>query len=127
MRPGKDGSQTSARAVKIFSHESGNSRSSAPGNSARDCSRESWARSLFLWARGATVASHQPRADYLTEKYGIKAHTNNAQAVSGADLVLICLKPQQVKGFLHEVKKKLETRRVIISVCGIGDHLIDRA
>src|SRR5579883_2244672 len=40
----------------------------------------------------ATVA-HQPRADYIAEKYGIKAGTNNREAVSGADLVLICLKP----------------------------------
>ncbi|HUX10119.1 MAG TPA: NAD(P)-binding domain-containing protein, partial [Terriglobia bacterium] len=37
-----------------------------------------------------TVA-HQPRADYLCAKYGVKAHTNNAQAVKGANLVLIAL------------------------------------
>jgi len=40
----------------------------------------------------ATVA-HQPRADFLAQKHGVKAHTNNKQAVSGANLVLICLKP----------------------------------
>ncbi len=62
----------------------------------------------------ATVA-HQPRADYLKEKYGIKAHTNNVEAVSGADLVLICLKPQQVKSFLHEVVKKVRKDALIIS------------
>lgn len=31
----------------------------------------------------ATVA-HQPRADYLAEKYGIKAHTENARAAERA-------------------------------------------
>jgi len=62
----------------------------------------------------ATVA-HQPRADYLAEKYGIKAHTDNSQAVSGADLVLICLKPQQVKGFLHDARKELGRGPLIIS------------
>ena len=36
----------------------------------------------------ATVA-HQPRADALKEKYGIKAHTENSKAVAGADLVVI--------------------------------------
>jgi pyrroline-5-carboxylate reductase len=62
----------------------------------------------------ATVA-HQPRADHLAQKYGIEAGTNNQRAVSGADLVLICLKPQQVKGFLHEVKKQLRPDALLIS------------
>lgn len=62
----------------------------------------------------ATVA-HPPRADFLAEKYGVKAHTDNARAVSGADLVLVALKPQQVKGFLREVKRVLRKDAVIIS------------
>jgi pyrroline-5-carboxylate reductase len=74
----------------------------------------------------ATVA-HQPRADYLADKYGIKAHTNNARAVAGADMVLICLKPQQVKGFLHEVKRKLRKDAIIISVAAsVTTGLIER-
>lgn len=62
----------------------------------------------------ATVA-HQPRADYLAEKYGVKAGTDNHLAAAGADLVLICLKPQQVKGFLQEVKKELRKDALIVS------------
>ncbi len=62
----------------------------------------------------ATVA-HQPRADYLAEKYLIKAHTENARAVAGADLILVALKPQQVKGFLLDVKKQLAKDALIIS------------
>ena len=74
----------------------------------------------------ATVA-HQPRADYLAEKYAVKAHTSNVQAVSGADLVLICLKPQQVKGFLHEVKKELRKDALIISAAAsVTTGLIER-
>src|SRR5579863_4773607 len=61
-----------------------------------------------------TVA-HQPRADFLAEKYGVKAHTNNVQAVKGADLVLVVLKPQQVKGFMHEVKSVLKKDAIVIS------------
>ena len=48
----------------------------------------------------ATVA-HAPRADYLRKKYRVDAQTNNRRAVKGAGLVLIVLKPQQVRGFLH--------------------------
>ncbi len=73
-----------------------------------------------------TVA-HQPRADFLAEKYGVKAHTHNAQAVKGADLVLIVLKPQQVKGFLHEVNKVLRKDAVIISAAAsVTTALIER-
>ena len=74
----------------------------------------------------ATVA-HQPRADFLAEKYGVKAHTNNIQAVKGADLVLIVLKPQQVKGFLHEVKKVSAQGRGDHFRRGVGHHGADRA
>jgi pyrroline-5-carboxylate reductase len=74
----------------------------------------------------ATVA-HQPRADYLAEKYGVKAHTDNSKAVAGADLVLIVLKPQQVKGFLQQVKKKLRKDAVIISAAAsVTTSLIER-
>jgi pyrroline-5-carboxylate reductase len=61
-----------------------------------------------------TVA-HQPRADYLCSKYGVKAHTNNIQAVKHASLVLIALKPQQVKAFLDEVRKSLPKDALIVS------------
>ena len=76
----------------------------------------------------ATVAvADRPRADYLMEKYGIKAHTNNLEAISGAGLVLICLKPQQVKAVLHEIRKDLRNDAVIISVAAsVTTSLIER-
>lgn len=74
----------------------------------------------------ATVA-HQPRADALAEKYGIKAHTENSKAVAGADLIIVALKPQQVRGFLHEVKKSLRKDAVIISAAAsVTTALIER-
>ena len=77
--------------------------------------------------RVVSTVAHQPRADYLAEKHGIKAHTDNHQAVAGADLVLICLKPQQVKGFLHEVKKELGKDALIISAAAsVTTALIER-
>ena len=74
----------------------------------------------------ATVA-HQPRADALAEKYTIKAHTDNVHAVSGADLILVCLKPQQVKGFIKEVRKSLRKDALIISAAAsVTTSLIER-
>ena len=83
---------------------------------------------LVAVGRVAATVAHQPRADYLAEKYGIKAGTNNSDAVSGADMVLICLKPQQVKGFLQEVKKSLRKDAVIISAAAsVTTALIESA
>ncbi len=62
----------------------------------------------------ATVA-HQPRANALAEKYKIQAGTDNLRAVKGADLVLIALKPQQVKAFLEETQKALSRDALLIS------------
>jgi pyrroline-5-carboxylate reductase len=74
----------------------------------------------------ATVA-HQPRADSLAQKHGVKAHTNNKHAVSGADLVLICLKPQQVAGFLQETKSRLRREALIISAAAsVTTAMIER-
>jgi len=76
----------------------------------------------------ATVAEAEPeRVDFLVQKYGVKAHTNNVQAVKGADMVLIVLKPQQVKGVLREVRKVLRKDAVIISVAAsVTIALIER-
>jgi pyrroline-5-carboxylate reductase len=77
--------------------------------------------------RVVVTVAHQPRADYLAEKHGIKANTDNPQAVGGADLILICLKPQQVKGFLHEVKKELRKDALLISAAAsVTTSLIER-
>ena len=73
-----------------------------------------------------TVAE-PPQADFLAGKYGVKASTNNIQAVKCADLVLIVLKPQQVKGVLHEIQKTLRKDAVIISVAAsVTTELIER-
>ena len=74
----------------------------------------------------ATVA-HQPRADLLAQKHGVRAHVNNSQAVSGADLVLICLKPQQVAGFLRETKSRLRRDALIVSAAAsVTTMMIER-
>ena len=77
--------------------------------------------------RVEVTVAHPPRADFLAGKYGVKANTNNVQAVKGADLVLIVLKPQQVKGVLHDVKKALRKDAVIISAAAsVTTALIER-
>ncbi len=76
----------------------------------------------------ATVAqAEQARADYLAGRYGIKAHTNNRQAVKGASLVLIALKPYQVEGFLREVRNVLSKDALLVSVAAsVTTAMIER-
>jgi pyrroline-5-carboxylate reductase len=46
----------------------------------------------------------------------VRIGTNNIEAVSKADIVLVCLKPQQVKGVLEQVRGALRPGQLFISV-----------
>lgn len=56
------------------------------------------------------------RADYIAHKYGVKAATDNQKAVVGADLVMICVKPQQVGEVLRGIRKRLSKNALVMSV-----------
>ncbi|HXX22437.1 MAG TPA: pyrroline-5-carboxylate reductase [Terriglobia bacterium] len=129
MTPKTDGSQKSAQAVKPFHSRVKKLALIGAGKLGEALLSGVLGSQLIPVACvEATVAeADRPRADYLKEIYGVKAHTNNVQAVSGADLVLICLKPQQVKGVLHEIKKYLRNDAVLISVAAsVTTSLIER-
>jgi pyrroline-5-carboxylate reductase len=73
----------------------------------------------------------QTRADYIGEKYGVKAYTNNRQAVAGADLVLLCVMPQRVRDVLREIRKTVRKNALVISVAasvrtGLIEQELDR-
>ena len=73
-----------------------------------------------------TVAEPE-RVEFLVEKYGVKAHMQNVRAVQGADVVLIAVKPQQVKDVLQEIKKVVRKDAVIISAAAsVTTALIER-
>ena len=78
-------------------------------------------------ARLEATDVHQARTDYLAAQYGIKAHTNNRRAVKGANLVLVALKPQQVKAVLREVKSVFAKDALLISVAAsVTTSLLER-
>ena len=63
----------------------------------------------------ATV-QHEERASALSKKLGIPVGTNNLAAVKGADVVLVCVKPQVVQGVLEEIRKSVRAGQLVISV-----------
>jgi pyrroline-5-carboxylate reductase len=127
MKPGTQTSQASAQAAKDRHSHIKKLALIGAGKLGEGLLSGILGSQLVPVGRVEATVAHQPRADYLMEKYGIKAHTNNVEAVAGADLVLICLKPQQVKGFLREVKRKLGKDAVIISAAAsVTTSLIER-
>jgi pyrroline-5-carboxylate reductase len=63
----------------------------------------------------ATVA-HAERAKALAAKYKVKVGTDNADAVKGADIIVIAVKPQVVEDVVREIRDHLTARQLIVSV-----------
>lgn len=64
------------------------------------------------------VASH-PRADRrqrLVERFGIETVETNRDAVNGADLVLLTIKPQVLKTVLRQLRGQLTPSQVALSI-----------
>ncbi len=63
----------------------------------------------------ATVR-HPERARSQTEKLHIEVGTDNAQAVRGADIIFICVKPQTVQEVVEEIRPHISAGQLVISV-----------
>jgi pyrroline-5-carboxylate reductase len=55
-----------------------------------------------------------PRA--LAQNFGVSIGTDNVAAVRGAEVVLLCLKPQQVQQVLEEVRAEATPQQLFISI-----------
>ena len=63
----------------------------------------------------ATVA-HPDRAKALAAKLKVKVGTDNAEAVKGADIIVIAVKPQVVEEVVREISSHVTPRQLIVSV-----------
>jgi pyrroline-5-carboxylate reductase len=63
----------------------------------------------------ATVA-HRERALLLSRQLGIAVTTDNAQGARRADIILLCVKPQQVAAVLEEIHGAVRPGTLVISV-----------
>lgn len=64
------------------------------------------------------VASH-PRAErraQLEERYGVRTTTTNREAVDGADLVVLTIKPQVLKPVMQQLHGRLNPKQAVISI-----------
>ncbi len=67
---------------------------------------------------GHVVASHPrpERREHLAREYGIRAVSSNADAVAGADVVLLAVKPQMLARVAREIAPGLRHGQLVLSV-----------
>lgn len=64
----------------------------------------------------AVTARSRERVEGLRERYGVPAGTSNAEAVDGATLVVVAVKPQDMAGVLAEIAPSIGSDQVVLSV-----------
>ena len=70
-------------------------------------------------ARPSEVAVGEPvegRRSHLTSQYGVSVTESNVQAVSGADLVVLAVKPQDLSGIMAELRGVLRAEQTVLSI-----------
>src|SRR5882724_2903996 len=75
----------------------------------------------------ATVA-HPERAKALTAKLKVKVGTSNLEAVKGADIIVIAVKPQVVEEVVREISAEITPKQMIVSVAAsVPTSMIENA
>lgn len=70
----------------------------------------------------------QARVAYLRETYAVQALTDNAKAVSEADLIILALKPQDIEPTIQGIAPVMHDRQVVISIAaGVPTAKIETA
>src|SRR4051812_50187014 len=64
----------------------------------------------------AVTVRDEQRAGELAERYGVKAGTSNAEAIAGATLVVIAVKPQDFDVLLGEIGGLLTPEQTVLSL-----------
>jgi pyrroline-5-carboxylate reductase len=73
------------------------------------------------------TARHQERLDALAERYGVATTLSNAEAVEGAAIVVVAVKPQDIEGLLADIGSALVPEQTVLSIAAaIPTALIER-
>lgn len=73
------------------------------------------------------TAGTAERLAYLEKKYGIQVEERNTDAAHGADLVLLCIKPQMYRSIVSELDPVLKPSQLIISImAGVTSQAVEK-
>ena len=71
---------------------------------------------LFVSNRVIATVKHAERAAALAKELGVAVTTDNREAVKGADIVLLTIKPQTVAEVLQEIAPEIGADTLVVSV-----------
>src|SRR5256884_2849569 len=71
---------------------------------------------LFVPNRVIATVKHAERAAALAKDLGIAVTTENPEAVKGADIILLTVKPQTVAEVLQEIVPEIGVQTLLVSV-----------
>jgi pyrroline-5-carboxylate reductase len=68
------------------------------------------------WADIVASSRRQERADELNERHGVETTTSNEDAIRGADVVVLAVKPQDIETLLGEIGHLLTPEQTVLSI-----------
>jgi pyrroline-5-carboxylate reductase len=68
------------------------------------------------WADIVVTARREERAAELRERHGVEATTSNPEAIQGADVVVLAVKPQDIEVLLGEIGHLLKPDQTVLSI-----------
>ena len=68
------------------------------------------------WSDIVVTARSEDRVAELHERHGVEATTSNRDAVAGAALVVVAVKPQDIDALLEDVGTSLSTDQIVLSI-----------
>lgn len=64
----------------------------------------------------AATVKHAPHAAELAQRFNITTTLNNREAVTNAEVILLCVKPQTLRDVLNEIKPLVQPEQLLISI-----------
>jgi pyrroline-5-carboxylate reductase len=71
---------------------------------------------IFVSNRVTATVRHAERAGALGKELGVGITTDNREAIRGADIILLTIKPQTVAEVLHEIASEIGAQTLVVSV-----------
>jgi pyrroline-5-carboxylate reductase len=68
------------------------------------------------WADIVATSRREERVEELRERHGVEATTSNPEAIRGADVVVLAVKPQDIDALLGEIGHLLTPEQTVLSV-----------
>jgi pyrroline-5-carboxylate reductase len=68
------------------------------------------------WSDIVVTSRSEARTDELRERYGVTATTSNVDAVTGADVVVISVKPQDIDALLDQIAGVIAPSQTVLTV-----------